>query len=175
MSKFRPEGIIDDIFLPVGKKAVHEVRTGVREILRKQKIAAEKAEKAAKYTAGKQTRYTSELKSVEQRLVRNMDRKVTLPAKKAAGEKTTATAKQQLSMVGGKKPIRSIESSKNYQKDLSKSINMVAKKFPTKESFERALKEEARDLKKKAPAKKVAAKKPAAKKVAAKKTPKASK
>jgi hypothetical protein len=181
-----PEGIIDDIFLPVGKKAVHEVRTSVREIIRKAAKAEQKNKKVQQYTTQKKARWDTEYEGVKQRLDRNMGRKVGMPAKKAAGERTAAVAALQKSKVMGSKTPRKVASAKTYQKDLDKLVSVTKKRFPNDEAYQRALKEEARDLRKarnvtgaqknapakKAPAKKAPAKKAPAKKAAAPKAPK---
>jgi hypothetical protein len=181
MARRKPEGIIDDIFLPVGKKAVHEVRSGVREILRQSIKAAEKNKKAEKYVASKQVRHKQELKGIEERMIRNMGRKATKAGKQSAGINTRDTAQVQLSKVAGTSKPRHLISAKDYQKNLGKLTNDIKKRFPDEASFQRALKEEARDVKKaknvsqaqkKAPAKKAPAKKAPAKKAAAPKTPK---
>jgi hypothetical protein len=181
MARRNPEGIIDDIFLPVGRKAVHEVRSGVREIIRQSAKSAEKNKKAERYVSSKQTRHKQELKGIDLRLKRNMGRKATTAGKKSAGLNTQQTAKEQLGKVGGNKPPRHLISAKNYQKNLGKLTSDVKKRFPDEASFQRALKEEARDVKrarnvsqaqKKAPAKKTPAKKTPAKKAAAPKSPK---
>jgi histone H1/5 len=186
MARRNPEGIIDDIFLPVGKKAVHEVRSGVREILRQSAKAAEKNKKAEKYVASKQARHKQEFGGIKSRMERNMDRKATPAGKKSAGLNTQATAKVQLSKVTGDKSPRHLISAKSYQKNLGKLTSDIKKRFPDEASFQRALKEEARDVKKaknvsqaqkkapakKAPVKKAPAKKAPAKKAVAPKTPK---
>lgn len=175
-----PEGIIDDIFLPVGKKAVHEVRTSVREIIRKAAKAEQKNKKVQQYTTQKKARWDTEYEGVKQRLDRNMGRKVGMPAKKAAGERTAAVAALQKSKVMGSKTPRKVASAKTYQKDLDKLVSVTKKRFPNDEAYQRALKEEARDLRKarnvtgaqkNAPAKKAPAKKAPAKKAPAKKAP----
>jgi hypothetical protein len=181
-----PEGIIDDLFLPAGKKVVHEVRTGVREIIRKAAKAEQKNKKAQQFKTSQAKRWDKEFAGVKDRMTRNIDRKATPAGKQAAGERTRDTALLQKSKIQGSKTPRKVESAKTYQKDLDKFSSSIKKRFPNEEAFQRALKEEARDLRKaknvvaaqktapakKAPVKKAPAKKAPAKKAAAPKAPK---
>jgi hypothetical protein len=173
-----PEGIIDDIFLPAGKKVVHKVRTDVREIIRKAAKAEQKNRAAEQFKMSQAAREKAEFAGIKDRMTRNIERKVTMPAKKAAGERTRDTAQLQLDKLKGKSTPRKVESAKTFQKDLDKFTSSVKKQFPSEEAFQRALKEEARDLRKaknvvaaqkNAPAKKATVKKAPAKKAPAKK------
>lgn len=178
MARRNPSGIVDDIFLPAGKKVVHEVRTNLREIIRKSAKAEQKNQKAQQILGSKQARHKQEYKAIEKRLNRNMDAKATTEAKKRAGARTAETGKQQLASIKGKKTPRAISSAKNYQKDVDGLISATKKRFPSEDAYQRALKEEARDLRKaknvtsaqknvptkKAPVKRVSAKKAPAKK-----------
>jgi len=176
MARKSPEGIIDDIFLPVGKKAVHEVRSGVREIIRQSVKSAEKNKKAERYVGSKQVRHKKELKGIEERMTRNMGRKATKAGKQSAGINTRDTAQVQLSKVAGPNKPRHLVSAKDYQKNLGKLTGDIKKRFPDEASFQRALKEEARDVKKarnvSQAQKKAPTKKAPAKKAVAPKTPK---
>lgn len=173
MARRKPEGIIDDIFLPLGKKAVHEVRSAVREINRQSGKAQQKRQAAQRLTEQRKSRHAKELKQIEARLVRNMNKRATPAGKKKAGTNTVVTGRAQQEKMVSPTKARKIASADAYERNVRKLSSSVEKRFPSREAFERALKEEARDVKrfKQAQAKNVPAKKAPAKKAPAKKAP----
>lgn len=126
-SRRLPSGIIDDIFEPLGKATVNQVRNAVRRYVKYQKNSVANAAKIRSSNA-------KEIKSVEKRVLKN-----TSP--KTVTRKPTNSVKPPQEKFMRAPVVRDPKTTKGNAKTV-RAKELAMNHFPNKSTFEKAVREE---------------------------------